>query len=129
MANPDIPVRGRAVPLALRRSVGLLALVAALAACSPGPSPEVPVGADGQADPVLVQGREIYSGKCARCHGADGFGATGPQLANGRASRLYPTTADQIDLVQTGRKSMPAFGAVFTHEELEAVVRYTREVL
>jgi len=41
----------------------------------------------------------------------------------------YPTVADQIDLVGEGRGSMPGFGGRYSSEELEAVVRYTREVL
>ena len=37
--------------------------------------------------------------------------------------------AEQVVLVSDGRGSMPGFGSRYAADELEAVVRYTREVL
>lgn len=107
----------------------LLSFVVVVGACAVGESPEVPVGADGVADPVLVRGREIYSSRCASCHGADGSGGRGPNITGSRVIDRYPDIADQIDLVVNGRGGMPAFGRTFDVDELDAVVRYTREVL
>jgi mono/diheme cytochrome c family protein len=41
----------------------------------------------------------------------------------------YLVLADQVTVVTDGRGSMPGFGGRYDPEELEAVVRYTREVL
>jgi mono/diheme cytochrome c family protein len=41
----------------------------------------------------------------------------------------FSVLADQIRVVADGRGSMPGFGGRYDPEELEAVVRYTREVL
>lgn len=80
-------------------------------------------------DPVLVEGREIYIRNCASCHGASGGGGRGPQLNGGRVLTLYPEIDDQVSLVSAGRNNMPAFDEKFSDAQLEAVVRFTREVL
>jgi cytochrome c oxidase subunit II len=99
-----------------------LAVAVIVGACSSGPS--VPD------DPVLAQGQEIYQARCASCHGATGGGGLGPRLA-GRMTERFPDIADQIALVTNGVRgtNMRAFGEVLSPEEIEAVVRYTREAL
>ncbi len=104
----------------------VLAVVAVGSACA-GTPPEVPGAADGTADPALVRGREVWSRSCSSCHAPDGSGGRGPSVRGVEAR--FPTVADQVDLVSDGRGSMPGFGGRYTAEELEAVVRYTREVL
>ncbi len=105
-----------------------LFVVLTLGACSPS-APEVPVGADGRTDPVLVQGRDLYQANCVQCHGSGGGGGRGPQLNGGTVAASYPDTAAQIELVTNGKGAMPAFGGRLEPAEIEAVVRYTREVL
>ncbi len=105
-----------------------LVFALALGACSPG-APEVPLGADGRPDPVLAQGRDLYQGNCVQCHGGSGGGGRGPQLNGGAVVADYPDIADQIDLVTNGKGGMPAYGGRLEPAEIEAVVRYTREVL
>ena len=41
----------------------------------------------------------------------------------------FPLLADQVMVVSDGQGSMPGFGGRYDPEALEAVVRYTREVL
>jgi len=41
----------------------------------------------------------------------------------------FPAFADQVGLVADGRGSMPGFSGRYDPDDLEAVVRYTREVL
>ncbi len=112
--------RGRRVLVTLAAA---LILALALSACGGG-APEVSNG-----DPVLEEGRQLYIRNCAGCHGLDGGGATGPQLSGGTASATYPNIKDQIDIVVNGREAMPAFGGKLSGQEVEAVVRYTRETL
>lgn len=99
-----------------------------LGACA-GEVPEVPIGPDGAADPALVAGRDVYQRRCANCHGADGGGGTGPKLADGEVVAQYPDPADQRAIVADGRNAMPSFVGSLSTEQLDAVVRYTREVL
>ena len=87
------------------------------------------MGSDGQVDAVLLQGRDIFSTRCATCHGADGGGGQGPKLNDGRVTEVYPDIAAQIAVVTGGRNGMPSFSNLLGDEEIEAVVRYTREVL
>ncbi len=95
-------------------------------ACA-GMAPEVSKSADGTLDPALVRGREVWSQACASCHASDGSGGRGPSLLS--VVDRYPSSVEQVRLVSSGRGSMPGFGNRYSVEELEAVVRYTREVL
>jgi mono/diheme cytochrome c family protein len=106
----------------------LFTAVLVLTACA-GESPEVPLGADGEPDPELAVGREVSSRRCANCHGAAGGGGTGPKLSDGEVIAAYPDPADQRRLIAEGRNAMPSFSGSLSGEELDAVVRYTREVL
>ncbi len=105
--------------------LGLAALALfVVSGCSAAPTPEVSNG-----DPVLEQGRDVYIRQCASCHGADGGGGRGPKFTDGAVVAAYPEIADQIAVVADGKSSMPAFGGRLEDGELDAVVRYTREVL
>jgi mono/diheme cytochrome c family protein len=102
---------------------GALAVVMALSACGGGESATPD-------DPVLAQGQEVYRSRCASCHGANGGGGLAPRLA-GRMTERFPDSADQVALVTNGvaGTSMRAFGEVLSAEQIDAVVRYTREAL
>ena len=39
-------------------------------------------------------GARIYAANCAGCHGSDGGGSTGPQLAGGKVVRDFPNVDD-----------------------------------
>jgi mono/diheme cytochrome c family protein len=92
-------------------------------------SPEVPLGADGQPDAELAEGREVYSSRCARCHGSSGGGGTGPKLADGAVVAAYPDIADQVEIISNGKNGMPSFAGSLSASQVEAVTRYSREVL
>lgn len=106
--------------------VAALALAAplGLAACGGSSGPPTP------SDPVLAQGQQVFNARCASCHGVDGGGGIAPALA-GRMTERFPDPADQIALVAGGvpGTSMRAFEDVLSPEEIDAVVRYTRESL
>jgi len=104
-----------------------LFLVLAVLGASCASPPQVPGADDGSADPALVRGREIWGKACASCHGSDGSGGRGPSLVS--VEIRYPVLADQVKVVTDGQGSMPGFSGRYDPEELEAVVRYTREVL
>ena len=113
----------------MRRVVILMFAAMVLSTACAGESPAVPVGPDGQADPELALGREVYSRRCANCHGAGGGGGTGPKLAEGAVVEAYPDAAEQRRIIAEGRNAMPSFAGSLSSAELDAVVRYTREVL
>jgi mono/diheme cytochrome c family protein len=115
----------------MRRAWALLALVlltgVLLVACSSEDKPGL--SGDQADDPQLVLGERVYVDNCARCHGNAGGGGAGPKLADGRVVRNFPDAADQAEVVRKGRGSMPAWESKLTAEQIDAVVRYTREVL
>jgi mono/diheme cytochrome c family protein len=111
-----------------RRTGGRLAalatiLVGAGACASSGSAPSVPPD-----DAVLAVGRRVWTGECARCHGPAGKGGAGPRLAD-RMVDKFPDPAVEAALIAEGRAGMPPFSSRLSPEEIEAVVRYTREVL
>lgn len=100
------------------------AMTAVLAGCVGDEVPEV--SAD---DAQLVTGREVYARNCVACHGAAGQGGTGPKLSDGVVIDRYPDVADHVGIIVNGKNQMPAYGGKLSDEEIEAVVRYNREVL
>ena len=81
------------------------------------------------ADPALLEGRSIWIGQCASCHGADGGGGRGSKLNEGRVLERYPDIADLEQLILDGRGGMPGYEGRLTAEQVTAVSRYLREVL
>lgn len=79
----------------------------------------------------LELGKELYTKKCAGCHGADGKGnpkmsqmlkVTIPDLSAGVAK----TDADLVKLVSEGKKPMPSFAKSLSPDEVKAVVEYAK---
>ena len=66
-------------------------------------------------------GREVFTQNCAACHGEDGGGGTGPELA-GREEFTNPDVV--VDQVRNGGGGMPAFGDRLTPQELSDVSSY-----
>ena len=87
---------------------------------------------------------------CARCHTtgwsyddpqATGGGAFGPNLTGGSSVRQFPNQADMIAFISNGSElgkrygeqgqgggRMPAFGQVYTDEQLKLIVEYVRSL-
>lgn len=107
-----------------RRRHRALGLVIAAVFTLSGCAQEVSLPAD--ADEELRTGADVYRARCASCHGADGGGGLGPTLAE-IESRL--DDEGQRSVVEDGRATMPGFANVLSESDLEAVVRYTREIL
>ncbi len=113
-----------------RALAGLVFLAILVTGCGAGPSPEVPLGPDGQPDPVLELGRVVYGEHCANCHGNEGQGGRGKPLNGGRSLERYPDIADMIAVIAEGKGSgMPRFDSKLSAAEISAVAEYIREVL
>ena len=113
------PSPQRLVPLALCAVWPLLTV-----ACGGADVPAAPAD-----DAQLVAGRLIYANNCAPCHGGSGGGGVGVKLNGGRLLEQLPDLADQRLVVENGRNQMPSFSAKLSSDEIDAVVRYTREII
>ncbi len=123
----------------MRSSLATLALIAtlavgavAVAGCGgngdSGAVAPKPTGAHAN-DAALLAGRRLYVSECQSCHGPAGLGLTGPRLA-GVVTRSYPNIRNEINVVANGAGgAMPAWGSKLSGAQIEAIVRYTREVL
>lgn len=95
-----------------------------VAGCSTTPTPQV-IGDDVD----LQSGRDLFIRNCTSCHGSAGQGGRGSKLNEGRVAERYPDIADQLEVVSDGRGGMPAFSGRLDEDQVEQVVRFTREVL
>jgi mono/diheme cytochrome c family protein len=100
----------------LAGAAGALALCSVVAGC----------GGGGEARPTT--GKGIYEAHCATCHGVDGQGGVGPELA-GVVVDKYPNIEDQIAIVTNGKGEMPSWRDKLTPKEIRKVVDYTRTEL
>ena len=76
---------------------------------------------------LLRSGKELFSQKCASCHGARGSGMgsrNGPAL-NGENYRYGNEREAVWKSIEDGREDgMPAFSSVLTQKQLEALTEY-----
>lgn len=113
-----MPARRNALSL-----LSLLGVALSLAAC--GGAVALPADADDE----LRLGQRVYSRNCASCHGGRGDGGLGPQLSDGKVLAAFPDEADEAAIIADGLKGMPGFSERLDSNEIDAVVRYTREFL
>jgi cytochrome c oxidase cbb3-type subunit 3 len=90
--------------------------------------PIVETSAPGQSDSVAVtdgiDAGEIFSSRCAGCHGAKGEGAFGPDLT-ASSYKYGRSQATVIESITKGRpKSMPAFSGSLSEPEINALANY-----
>jgi mono/diheme cytochrome c family protein len=114
-----------------RKTVVVLAVVAASGTLAQSPTPESPfVAANGGriVGLPLAEGSVIYQHVCQSCHMADGKGGTlspavyPPLAGNVRlAAKVYPAM-----MMVNGLGAMPAFGSVLSDEQIAAVTNYLR---
>ena len=78
---------------------------------------------------VLALGETIYSANCTSCHGAEGEGYASIQNApalNGSEHAWHHPDEQIIGLIRQGGMQMPAVGADWSDEEVEAVLSYVK---
>ncbi len=132
--NPPPPPRlsaGRARWIALGVAALILgAIGVVILRGRPGPPP--PAIAH---DPILVRGYEIYSTRCASCHGPTGWGdgplakgLAGPAMRNlGEDPWKYGDTPERVVAVLTNGikdSAMPGWGGVYGRADLNATAAY-----
>ena len=76
-------------------------------------------------DATVRQGREVFAGTCAACHGANGAGNIGPNLTDefwlhgGAPDRIYQTVTNGVT-----SRGMPAWGPQLGADRVRAVTAY-----
>lgn len=134
--DPGPPLGSLDLSLNTFNRVGSALLLAIfLAACAGAPAT--------LGDPNLDTGNQIFSDRCATCHGGNGQGGAGPALAN--VLTTFPACDDQIHWVTLGSVKwteqngptygaqgkeitavMPRFGGSLSPEEVRQVVSFER---
>ncbi len=79
---------------------------------------------------AVAQGSELFTSRCAVCHGPKGEGLIGPNLTDGHwvhgkgaLMDIYKTTAEGVDA-----KGMPGWAKQLSAEELRSVVSFVGTV-
>ncbi len=77
----------------------------------------------------VAAGKEIYTGKCAACHGPQGQGVIGPNLTDkywihgSKISDIYKIIKNGVN-----EKGMPPWGGMLKQEELITVSAYVKSL-
>lgn len=77
--------------------------------------------------PMLASGAELFENNCARCHGSDGTGGKGPNLASAKRQAKWKDSDEKlIKKITNGGMFMPSFGKKLTPEEIKAIADHVR---
>lgn len=76
--------------------------------------------------PEDASGADIYQQLCARCHGVELEGGTGPAMGPGSNSAAQPDSF-LVSAITQGRGRMPSFGTVLTAPQLERLIDFLRD--
>jgi cytochrome c oxidase cbb3-type subunit 3 len=83
---------------------------------------------EGNAAVVATGAKLFVAYNCIDCHGADGSGAMGPSLADGRW-HFGGTAAEVYESIYQGRpEGMPAWGALLSSDQIWTLVTYVRSL-
>jgi mono/diheme cytochrome c family protein len=83
---------------------------------------------EGDASAVATGGKLFVAYNCVDCHGADGSGAMGPSLADGRW-HFGGAPAEVFESIYQGRpEGMPAWGSLISPDQIWLLVSYVRSL-
>jgi mono/diheme cytochrome c family protein len=78
------------------------------------------------------RGEKLFVSNCKKCHAADsGLATQGPPLEGLFDKKFLPSGAPANDervknVLQYGRRSMPAFGPVLDDSQIDAIIAYLK---
>lgn len=71
----------------------------------------------------LAHGKALYERNCVVCHGPEG----NMQKSGAKNLQVSELTEEEIsNLIQNGKNSMPAYGALYNQTDIEAVITYVK---
>lgn len=77
--------------------------------------------------PLAASGAELFANNCARCHGADGTGGKGPNLASEKKQAKWKDSDEKlVKKITNGGLFMPKFGKKLKPEEIQAIADFVR---
>jgi cytochrome c oxidase cbb3-type subunit 3 len=83
---------------------------------------------EGDKNAIATGAKLFVSYNCLDCHGAEGSGAMGPSLADGRW-HFGGSAAEVFESIYQGRpEGMPAWGSLLTDDQIWMLVSYVRSL-
>lgn len=129
MNNSNVSITGGASASATRRklkigvslSLAIFAVLFSIDALS-----ENVAGRD-RSSTTLASGAALFETNCARCHGSDGRGGKGPNLASEkRQAKWRDSDAKLIKKITNGGMFMPSFGKKLKASEIKEIADHVR---
>lgn len=74
----------------------------------------------------LVNGESLYQIHCSGCHGEKGVSLNPEVPSFARGEQLFQSDSALIDVVRSGKNSMPAFIGLLQDREILDVISYAR---
>ena len=75
----------------------------------------------------VASGAELFENNCARCHGSDGKGGKGPNLASAKKQEKWKDSDEKIvKKITNGGFIMPSFGKKLNSDEIKAIAAHVR---
>ena len=75
----------------------------------------------------------LFKQKCTKCHATDGSGDTSmgrifnaPDFTDGGWWAKHPSSAELVNVITKGKKSMPAFGKKLTKAQIASLATYVQ---
>lgn len=76
---------------------------------------------------TFQSGAKLFEENCARCHGADGKGGKGPNLASEkRQAKWRESDAKLVRKITKGGLFMPSFGKKLKPEDIKLIAEHVR---
>ena len=80
-----------------------------------------------------ASGADIFKGKCAMCHGADGKGDTPAGKKLGTKDFHSPEVAklsdqEMFDITKKGKDKMPPYDGKLSDDQIKSLVKYIRQL-
>jgi len=77
---------------------------------------------------ALADAKEVFTKKCAGCHGADGAGKTtmGEKMGVTSLVGTKLSAAELVTVISDGKKKMPAYKEKLSADEVKAVADYVK---
>lgn len=89
--------------------------------------PNLSSNPDSGEEASIKQGKRLYRGLCARCHGRNGEG--GGRFAGSRNLRQYNRGYSKfVSIVKEGAKKMPAWGGILSGDDINRIGAYLETI-
>ncbi len=121
-SGTSVPDTQKGIKMAARLGIVAFAVLFSVSSFLPETAAE-----GGSRPAAYASGAELFANNCARCHGPDGKGGKGPNLASEKRQAKWRQSDEKlIKKITNGGLFMPSFGKKLKAEEIQAIADHVR---